>query len=182
MRGHRIVAIDVGSVRSNFAWAALDLPGRRPVGSGGTNPDEAANAIVVALREGRQVALGFESPIAVPVGELTENGWESLGRARAGETTGGRSRPWSASAGSGALTTGLVQVAWILGRLESLSPGARFTTRDSHWLAGNADVFLWEAFVKRPGQAGISEYRSTCRRRGRSCNDILRSLRGRNAC
>ncbi len=27
----RVVAVDVGSVRSNFAWAALDLPGRRPV-------------------------------------------------------------------------------------------------------------------------------------------------------
>jgi hypothetical protein len=143
----RVVAIDVGSVRGNFAWAALDLPGRRPVGSGGTNPDEAATAVSDALAGGRPVALGFESPIAVPVGEPTASGWESLGRAREGEASEGRSRPWSAGAGSGALATGLVQIAWVLGRVESLSPGARCTTRESRWEAGDADVILWEAFV-----------------------------------
>lgn len=35
MKSVRVVAVDVGSVKSNFAWAGLDLPGRRPVGEGG---------------------------------------------------------------------------------------------------------------------------------------------------
>ena len=46
---HRVVAIDVGSVRGNFAWAALDLPGRAPVGPGGTNPEEAATVVAVVV-------------------------------------------------------------------------------------------------------------------------------------
>jgi len=66
-----------------------------------------------------------------------------LGQARQGETVDGRSRPWSAGAGSGALATGLVQMAWVLE------------------LAGEADLFVWEAFVSgtgKPVPAGITQH------------------------
>lgn len=104
----RVVAVDVGSVRSNFAWAALDFPGRRPVGEGGSHPEGAALAVLEALRAGVPVALGFEAPLMVPVSPVgPADSWKTLGRARQGETVDGRSRPWSASAGSGSLATGL---------------------------------------------------------------------------
>ncbi len=94
-----------------------------------------------------------------PVGPL--NGWTTLGRARQGETADGRSRPWSAGAGTGALATGLVQLAWVLERVASGSPGLRCTTRPEPWLAGDAALFLWEAFVSgtgKPVPSGINQH------------------------
>lgn len=158
----RVVAVDVGSVRSNFAWAGLDLPGRRPVGEGGRHPEGAAVAALDALGSGVPVALGFEAPLMVPVSPVGPvDGWMTLGRARQGETVDGHSRPWSAGAGSGALATGLVQMAWVLERIGSGSPALRCTTRPELWLAGDADLFVWEAFVSgtgKPVPAGITQH------------------------
>ncbi len=133
---------------SNFAWAGLDLPGRRPLGAGGTEPEGAAVAILSALSNGDRVALGFEAPIALPVSPVDQvDGWKTLGQARSGETVGGRSRPWSAGAGGGALATGLVQMAWILKRISLDMPGLSCTTRPQTWSSDTTDLFLWEAFV-----------------------------------
>ena len=89
----RVVAVDVGSVRSNFAWGALDLPGRRPVGEGGSHPEGAALAVLEALDAGVPVALGFEAPLMVPVSPVGPvDGWRTLGQARQGETVDGRSK------------------------------------------------------------------------------------------
>ncbi|HRI98208.1 MAG TPA: hypothetical protein PLZ93_21475, partial [Nocardioides sp.] len=88
----RVVAVDVGSVRTNFAWAGLDLPGRRPVGEGGTHPEGAALAVLEAIDSGVPVALGFEAPLMVPVSPVGPvDGWKTLGQARQGETADGRS-------------------------------------------------------------------------------------------
>ncbi|RCK70158.1 hypothetical protein DT076_05620 [Desertihabitans brevis] len=106
-----------------------------------------------ALSSGAPVALGFEAPIVVPVSPVdTSEGWRTLGRARQGETGGGQSRPWSAGAGSGALTTGLVQLAWMLDWLASQMSTLRVTTSPSHWTAGQAELFVWEAFVSGTGK------------------------------
>jgi hypothetical protein len=59
------VAVDVGSVRSNCAWAGLDIPGRRPVGEGGRHPE--GYAFLEALDDRVPVALGFEAPLMVPL-------------------------------------------------------------------------------------------------------------------
>lgn len=157
----RVVAIDVGSVRRNFAWAALDLPERHAIGAGGSDPEGAALAALDALSAGVPVALGFESPLMVPVSPIGIDGWLTLGQARNGESSGGQSRPWSAGAGSGALATGVVQMAWILERVGSVMPGLRCTTLPSAWLDGGAEVFVWEAFVSGPGKpvsAAISQH------------------------
>ncbi|GGO85397.1 hypothetical protein GCM10011584_05270 [Nocardioides phosphati] len=158
----RVVAVDVGSVRSNFAWAGLDLPDRRPVGEGGRHPEGAAVAALDALGSGVPVALGFEAPLMVPVSPVGPvDGWMTLGRARQGETVDGHSRPWSAGAGSGALATGLVQMAWVLERIGSGIPALRCTTRPELWLAGDADLFVWEAFVSgtgKPVPTGITQH------------------------
>ena len=47
----------------------------------------------------------------------------------------------TAGAGSGALATGLVQLAWVLERVGSGVPGLRCTTRPDPWLAGAAELF-----------------------------------------
>lgn len=158
----RVVAIDVGSVRNNFAWAALDLPGRRQVGEGGSHPEGAALAVLEALEAGVPVAVGFEAPLMVPVSPVGPvDAWRTLGQARQGETVDGRSRPWSAGAGSGALATGLVQMAWVLERVSSGFPGLQCTTRPEPWLAGDVELFVWEAFVSgtgKPVPAGITQH------------------------
>lgn len=158
----RVVAVDVGSVRTNFAWAGIDLPGRRPVGEGGSHPEGAARAVLEALDSGVPVALGFEAPLMVPVSPVgPDDGWRTLGRARQGETVDGRSRPWSAGAGSGALATGLVQLAWVLERVGSGLPGLRCTTQPELWLGGEAELFVWEAFVSgtgKPVPSGITQH------------------------
>jgi len=158
----RVVAVDVGSVRSNFAWAGLDLPGRQSVGVGGRDPEGAALAVLEALADQVPVALGFEAPLMVPVSPVEPaESWRTLGQARQGESVDGRSRPWSAGAGSGALATGLVQLAWVLERVGSVVPGLRCTTRPGAWLAGDAELFVWEAFVSgtgKPVPTGISQH------------------------
>lgn len=154
----RVIAVDVGSVRKNFAWAGLDLPGRRPVGEGGRHPEGAALAALEALDERISVALGFEAPLMVPVSPVGPvDAWMTLGQARRGETVDGRSRPWSAGAGSGALATGLAQLAWVLERIGSALPGLRCTTRPEPWLDGEAELFVWEAFVSGTGKPIPSE-------------------------
>lgn len=139
----RVVAVDIGSVLHNFAWAALDLPERVTVDDG-SDPEGAAQAVARALEEKRPVALGFEAPLTVPVPQ----DWAELGRGR----TGDGNRPWSAGAGSGVLATGLVQTAWVLRRVVRLRGTALATTQPDRWLAGAADLLLWEAFVSGPGK------------------------------
>lgn len=157
-----MIAVDVCSVLTNFAWAGLDLPGRRPVGGGGTSPEDAAVSVLAALTKGLPVALGFEAPLVLPVSPVDQfEGWKTLGRARLGETVDGRSRPWSAGAGSGALATGLVQMAWVLERVGSEVSGLACTTRPEVWLCGEADLLVWEAFVSGTGKsvpAGITQH------------------------
>lgn len=165
----RVIAVDVGSVLTNFAWAGLDLPGRRPVGGGGTSPEEAAVSVLAALTSGVRVALGFEAPLVLPVSPVDEiDGWRTLGKARQGETVDGRSRPWSAGAGSGALAMGLVQMAWVLERVGSELPGMACTTRPEVRLSGESGLFVWEAFVSgtgKPVPAGTTQHAAdaTCR-------------------
>lgn len=66
-----------------------------------------------------------------------------LGRARAGEGN----RSWSAGAGSGALATGIVEVAWVLSQLRQRVPDATtYVDWDAFEGAGRG-LFLWEAFV-----------------------------------
>jgi hypothetical protein len=88
MQRARVVAVDVGSVRSNFAWAALDLPDREPVGVGGADPEGAAVAVLDALHAGLRVALGFEAPLMVPVPSVAADGWRdpdgTVGKRRRG--------------------------------------------------------------------------------------------------
>ncbi len=121
-------------------------PRREPVGRGGTDPQGAAQAVSDGIQRLGKVALAFESPIMLPVPSAGAEGWPLLGHARTGEGN----RSWSAGAGS-ALTTGLVQMAWVLQEVAERQALA-VTTQIQPWLTGAADLFVWEAFVSGPGK------------------------------
>lgn len=149
-RDVRVVAVDVGSVRTgSFAWAAVDVPeGSGPppeaLAGFGSDPATAVEAVVGALGSGGRAVLALEAPMAVPV----PGDWALLGKGRAGEGN----RPWSASAGAGALGTGLVQGAWMLAELGRMVTGLSVTTQVSRWRRGAARLLLVEAFVSGAGK------------------------------
>lgn len=134
MQSLAIVCADVGSVaKGNFAWWSTE-------GQVGHLPSELAAHVAALLNASMPVALGFECPLFVPLADEER----ALTSARPGEG----SRPWSAGAGCGALTTGLVQVAWTLQRMrESLRCTASASLSWPHFAAKGSGLFLWEAFV-----------------------------------
>jgi hypothetical protein len=141
-----VVAADVGSIRGKFAWAAAMVPAGRPQSpAGGTTPIEMLPPIAAAIEDGLRVAVGWEAPMMLPVPD-TES-WLELGRARIGEGN----RSWSAGAGTGALATGLVQVAWFCRALAQSMPDLRTTCDPQKWRE-RGGLLLWEAFVSGHGK------------------------------
>lgn len=142
-----VYCADVGSIRQgNFGWAREEVPARKIERQrGGTEIRELIDAVAKDLAAGIPVALGFECPLFVPVPEDPFR----LGAARPGEGT----RPWSAGAGTGALTTGLVQAAWVLTELRNRRPGDRVFLDWTAFEAVDAGLFLWEAFVTEKAKA-----------------------------
>lgn len=147
-----VFCADVGSVRSqNFGWACWSQSADAVQDRDPSSPVTLAEAVAERLSEGRPVALGFECPLCVPVPESAER----LGAAREGEGN----RAWSAGAGTGALATGLVQAAWVLGQIRRRCADA---TLHLDWgsfenLAGG--LLIWEAFVSAgaKGQSHIDD-------------------------
>ncbi|MFF5045055.1 hypothetical protein [Streptomyces nigra] len=143
-----VVAVDVGSVRTgSFAWAAVDMPGHT-LTAHGDDPAGAAGALSAALTDGASAVLALEAPMSVPV----PRDWKLLGKGRTGEGN----RAWSASAGAGALATGLAQGAWLLAEIARALPGLAATTQVSRWRGaadgGGAPLLLVEAFVSGEGK------------------------------
>lgn len=149
--GLAIYCADVGSVSSNkFGWAHIEgKEGKRT--REGTDMACLAADIAGALGEARKVALGFECPLWVPVASDPK----CLTRAR--EVDGNRA--WSATAGSGALATGLAQVPWILRRvrrqLTVQQPQAYLDWET--FSKADSGLFLWEAFVAGEAKAPKSQ-------------------------
>lgn len=145
----RVVAVDVGSIGppSKFAWASLDVPGQRNAAAG-DDPETAVCDLLACLEKGQSAVLLLESPMSVPVPPAQEGRWRVLGKARDGEGN----RPWSAGAGAGVLATGLVQGAWMLGRLAAAMPRLTVTTHADLWQRDGAQLLLAEAFVSGDGK------------------------------
>ncbi|MGI5376461.1 hypothetical protein ACQEV2_19810 [Streptomyces sp. CA-251387] len=147
----RVVAVDVGSVRTgSFAWAAVDMPGEALAGHG-ADPATAVDSVAEALQAGGRAVLAWEAPMAVPVPGSDE--WQHLGRGRAGEGN----RPWSARAGAAAMGTGLVQAGWMLAEVGRAVPGLAVTTQVRRWAGGagrssEPRLLLVEAFVSGAGK------------------------------
>jgi len=132
-----IFCADVGSIRANkFGWAGLlnltDVVR-------GTCIEDFVDRIAGEIRSHRKVALGFECPLFVP---LRDNPL-AVNIARHGEGN----RSWSAGAGTGALATGLVEVAWVLRHVAALLPNTPKATFSWEEFLVTKSVYLWEAFV-----------------------------------
>jgi len=138
MDGLLIACADVGSVaKGRFGWADSD-------GAQGTSPLALVEQVAKALKATRPVALGFECPVFVPF----EEDEASLTKARLGEVADGKSRPWSAGAGCGALATGVVQMTWVLHQLRQRQEEALPAFLDwSRFASSNKGLLVWEAFV-----------------------------------
>lgn len=145
VEGLVVYCADVGSVgKGNFGWARLDT------GSGSTHVSRDIEQLVAAasvdLREKRPVALGFESPLWVPLPEDSED----LGKGRPNEG----SPSWSGGPGGSVFATGAAQVPWVLRELRNeIADGCAYLAWDAFCSANNRRLFLWEAFVAGKAKA-----------------------------
>lgn len=148
MKNLSIYCADVGSIKAkNFGWACS-----RPTGEleSGTDIAEFAEKISSnILLNGSKVAVGFECPLFVPMrdDELRVNS------SRAGEGN----RSWSAGAGTGALATGLVEVLWVMRRVNSLIGSTPRAELGWDAFSKSNSVFLWEAFVSSSSKGSSHE-------------------------
>lgn len=136
-----VACADVGSVaRGRFGWAIRDLPGELRDVPEPASIQAFADTVIDRLAQGRSVALGFECPLFVPLRKDPT----LLTRGREGDGN----RPWSAGAGCGSLTTGLVETAWTLDRIrKGLTKEPRIFFDWAEFSAHRGSLFLWEAFV-----------------------------------
>jgi hypothetical protein len=140
-----VYCADVGSVsKGNFGWARLDAD------SGSTHIGRDIEQLVACvsadLREKSPVALGFESPLWVPLPADSKN----LGKGRPNEG----SPSWSGGPGGSVFATGAAQVPWILRALKNeIADGCGYLDWDTFCSASNCRLFLWEAFVAGKAKA-----------------------------
>ena len=141
MRVNPIVYVaDAGSVsKGNFHWVS---PASNEEDS--DKIEELAVSIVSQLEAGRKVALGYESPLFVPLPKTSEK----LGKSRDGECTPETgNRPFNAGAGASLFATGIQSLVWVLNRIKCLRPVTTASTSLVHFRSGDADMLVWEAFV-----------------------------------
>ena len=143
----RVYAVDVGSTLSGgFGWTRIDPDVEDATPAGNGSIANLCMRLVEDLNERRNVALGLEAPLFIPV----PKGADDLSKGRANEGN----RAWSARAGAPVTTLGLHQAAWILKAVAQQSKyTVRFSLDPSVWppREGAAVLFCWEALVT--GQA-----------------------------
>jgi hypothetical protein len=138
MEGLRVFCADIGSVSAGkFGWAAANTDGQAR--EGGSDIRQFTQGIVTHLDSGAPASVGFECPLFVPLREDPMR----LTAARRGDG----SRAWSAGAGTGALATGLVEVAWILREVRRELRREVACHLDWRTFGAGGGLFLWEAFV-----------------------------------
>lgn len=146
-----IYACDVGSVRSgNFAWALVEPGADCPRASkDNIDIDALVSRLLQDSIEGFSIALGFESPLFMPVPEQSAN----LSRGRCGEGN----RSMFACSGAAVTTLCVHEAAWILGEIcDQASQKLDYTLDWNRWPPQGAAqiLLLWEAFVSGPAHSG----------------------------
>ncbi len=154
-----IYTCDIGSTRHSkkkgapaFAWARL-LPNEGiKLVQGSSDIQLLIRRLELDIKEGYNVALGFEAPLFIPIPEDSKD----LSKGRDGDGN----RSFAAPVGLSVCTLGIHQSAWILKRLyETSSCKCDFTLDWQCWPpSGHRPVlFCWEAFVS--GGAHSNEHR-----------------------
>ena len=136
-----VYCADIGSIPTGrLGWSRAEAD-EAAIEShrGGSEIVDLVDAVADDLAAGTAVALGFECPLFVPVPAEPLR----LGMARPGEGN----RSWSAGAASGALATGLVEVAWALNELRRRRPSTAVYLDWAEFMGAGEGLFLWEAFV-----------------------------------
>ena len=135
-----VFVADAGSVsKGNFHWVTS-----ASIDGASDKVEQLAENIVIELEAGRKVALGYESPLFVPL----PPSHEKLGKARDGECTPETgNRPFNAGAGASLFATGIQSLVWVLGRIKSLRPSTTACTSLGQFRSGAAEMLVWEAFV-----------------------------------
>jgi len=144
-----IYACDVGSTRHQekkqgpaFAWARLSPNEGIKSVQGSSDIQQLVRRLELDIEEGHSVALGFESPLFIPIPEDSKH----LSKRRDGEGN----RSFASRVGLSVCTLGVHQSAWILKRLyESSSRKCSFTLDMRCWPPSEHHrvLFCWEAFV-----------------------------------
>ena len=143
-----ICCADIGSIRSpkpKFGWASYPVAKSR----NSRSIEELSSFVIEVLRSGSRVALGFECPLWVPVPDEPSE----LGSKRDDE----HDRAWSATGGAFTLTTGLVQVAWILSQIRRQAVGVEAFLDWADFERAPGGLFIWEAFVSGEAKTGSHE-------------------------
>jgi hypothetical protein len=140
-----VYCADIGSVgKQNFGWARLDAGGGST--QVGRDIEDLVAATAADLRNKRPVALGFESPLWVPLPADSRE----LGKGRPNEG----SPSWSGGPGGNVFATGAAQVPWILRELRNeVINGCAYLEWEDFYGASNCRLFLWEAFVAGKAKA-----------------------------
>jgi hypothetical protein len=140
-----VYACDIGStIQGRFAWKRLDPP-LAEHDEENSEIEALVHSLKKDLKGGSSIALGFESPLFLPVPEMASQ----LSRARTGES----SRSCFAPTGAAVTTLAVHQAAWILREIRA--DNIRFTLAVSDWPPTGPDqiLFCWEAFVSGPAKA-----------------------------
>lgn len=133
-----VFCADIGSVaKNNFGWYVSYENGAT---DSGASIDSLGTSVADSINLKRQVALGFEAPMFVP---LRDNPVTLTSR-RQGETNPN----WIGGPGAAVLATALVQVPWLLRDIkEKLTVDAEATLDWNKFSDNLISLFLWEAFV-----------------------------------
>lgn len=128
-RRRAVYACDVGSTRSSkptFAWVRLDSTKIQNRITAYSSIEKLLEKLRQDVHESRDIALGFEAPLFIPVPSNASD----LSRGRMGE----RDRPFSSQVGLAVTTLAVHQSVWILMKLRECASGRyMFTTDAGAW-------------------------------------------------
>ncbi|MEY4964423.1 MAG: hypothetical protein RL274_6 [Pseudomonadota bacterium] len=143
-----VAVIDIGKPDKNLGWA---IDGAR-FSCCGSNLDACVAMLCDALRDG-PLALGFESPLFVPMRQVASD----LTKARVGECANAINRPFSAAPGASVLVTGLVVIPYVLAKIREIMPHAEATLDWRAPVSANS-LLLFEAFVSNQRGSGPNRH------------------------
>lgn len=165
-----VFVADAGSAsKGNFHWVSS-----ASIDGASDKVDQLVENIVSQLEAGRKVALGYESPLFVPLPSTHEK----LGKARDGECTPETgNRPFNAGAGASLFATGIQSLVWVLSRIKYRRPATTACTSLVHFRSGVVEMLVWEAFVSGSEKAKPPSHAGDARLAVRAFNAAMQSDR-----
>jgi len=146
MDSRKIFGVDVGSYSrvGHFAWYELNSATDSPTPNNGYHdPVVLADHVIVALGEGRQIALGLEAPIWIP-GSVVQQGLPPRMQERFPLEL---SRRWYAGAAATVGMMALSVLGDVLARLELIGLSVTVTDDFTLWEGTEDSILIYESFL-----------------------------------